>query len=418
MRIGIIGGGMSGLAAAWLLQEHHQVTLYERQERLGGHADTVAIEQDGEIAYIDAGFEFFLDSIFPRFNRLLAILGVHVNRYPISATVYRTDQRDARLVPPYNRGKIIPSAYHPRALADLLRFQRVIARSVPLIEATNPFITLEDYLHTLNLPEQFKTSFLYPFLLAGWCVELDEFKTFSAYNALKYVVMSRLTGFPAVSYANEVVGGTCAYIQALSGTLTRTTIQTAANITHLTNADGQYVVYDANSGEALFDHLIVATNAREASHLLTGLNSMEKRRADLDRIDYFKTTIAVHEDSRLMPENSAHWSVINTRYDAAHSSNTIWKKWKSKKPIFRSWVTYDAALPDALHYVRTYDHPKINLNYFHAQKNLNQQQGENNLWLAGLYMHDIDSHESALMSAVKIAQKLDPTSGNLQKLMA
>ena len=286
-----------------------------------------------------------------------------------------------------------------------------------MIEAAEPFITLEHYLHTLKLPESFKTNFLYPFLLAGWCVELEEFKTFSAYNALKYVVMSRLTGFPAVSYANEAVGGTRAYIGALAGTLTRTRLQLAANITHLTKVDGQYLVHDANSSEALFDHLIVATNAREASQLLRGLSGMEKRRADLDRIDYFKTTIAVHEDSRLMPENSAHWSVVNTRYDAKHSSNTIWKKWKSKQPIFRSWVTYDAALPDALHHVRTYDHPKINLNYFRAQKNLLPQQGENNLWLAGLYMHDIDSHESALMSAVNIAQKLDPSSGNLKKLL-
>jgi len=65
----------------------------------------------------------------------------------------------------------------------------------------------------------------------------------------------------------------------------------------------------------------------------------------------------------------------------------------------------------------TYDHLKITLDHFRAQRNLVPQQGENNLWLAGLYMHDIDCHESAIMSAVNIAQKLDPQSDNLRQLM-
>lgn len=418
MKIGIIGGGIAGLATAWLLQEHHQVTLFEKQDRLGGHADTVEIEQDGEISLIDAGFEFFFDSMFTRFSRLLAIIGASVHRYPVSATLYSADQHRMRLLPPYNRERILWSAYHPCALADLLLFQWVIARSVPLIEAADPFITLEDYLRTLKLPERFKTDFLYPFLLAEWCVELEEFRTFSAYNALKYVVASRPTNFPPVIYANEIVGGTRAYVTALAETLTHTHVHPSANITHITNADEHYVVHDANSGQYAFDHLIVATSARDASQLLQGVNGAETRRTDLDRIDYFTTTVAVHGDRRLMPADSDYWSVVNTRYDARHSSNTIWKKWKSKKPVFRSWVTYDAALPDSLYLVRTYQHPKVNLNYYRAQRNLIPQQGAHNLWLAGLYMHDIDCHESALMSAINIAQKLDPQSGNLQSVMA
>src|SRR5215207_7216756 len=125
------------------------------------------------------------------------------------------------------------SAYHPRALADLMLFQWLIARSVPLIETADPFITLEAHLHTLKLPAWFETDFLYPFLLAEWCVELEEFKTFSAYNALKYVVKSRPTGFPPISYANEVVGGTRVYITALAAMLIQTQIQLRADITRI-----------------------------------------------------------------------------------------------------------------------------------------------------------------------------------------
>ncbi len=417
MKIGIIGGGIAGLAAAWMLQEHHSVTLFEQQDRLGGHADTIEIEQDGQLCLIEAGFEFFYDALFPRFNRLLTLIGASISKYPASATVYSADQRKTTLLPPYYRGRIVWSGYQPRALADLWLFQRVITRSIPLIKAADPFFTLEDYLCTLKLPERFQNEFLYPFLLAEWCVELEEFKTFSAYNALKYVVMSRPNNFPPAIHANEVVGGMCAYIRALLDNLSQTEIHRKANITALTRDDQQYRLRDANSGDYVFDHLIVATSAYDANRLLRALPAAEKRRAALDGIDYFKTTIAIHEDCRLMPANPDHWSVVNTRYEGMHSSNTIWKRWKSKRPIFRSWVTYEPDLPSNLHLVRTYFHPKVNLNYYRAQRNLVAQQGENNLWLAGLYMHDIDCHESALISAVNIARALDPQSSNLRRLM-
>jgi predicted NAD/FAD-binding protein len=417
MKIGIIGGGIAGLVAAWLLQDHHNVTLFEQQDRLGGHADTIEIEQDGETCLIESGFEFFYDALFPRFNRLLALIGASISKYPASATLYSADQSKTTLFPPYNRGRVIWSGYQPRALADLLLFQQVITRSVSLIEAADPFITLEDYLRTLKLPDRFKTDFLYPFLLAEWCVELEEFKTFSAYNALKYVVTSRPKTFPALIYANEVVGGMRAYIRALAGTLTQTRIQVMTNITSIARVEDHFLLHDENSGDYQFDHLVIATSACEASRALQHLNWVEKRRADLDRIEYFKTTIAIHEDRRMMPANVDYWSVVNTRYETTHSSNTVWKKWKSKRPIFRSWVTYDAKLPSRLHLVRTYYHPKVNLSYYRAQRNLNAQQGENNLWLAGLYMHDIDCHESALMSAVNVARVLDPQSSNLKALL-
>src|SRR5258707_7843538 len=178
MKIGIIGSGGAGLTAAWLLQAHHEVTLFEKQDRFGGHADTVDVEQDGELFPIDAGFEFFFDAMFLRFNRLLALIGASVHKYPASATVYDTEHHRTTLLPPYNRERILWSAYSPRALADLLLFQRVITRSIALIDRGDPFVTVEQYFNTLKVPEGFKRNFLYPFLLAEWCVELGEFKTF------------------------------------------------------------------------------------------------------------------------------------------------------------------------------------------------------------------------------------------------
>ena len=221
-------------------------------------------------------------------------------------------------------------------------------------DKADPFITVEDYIKSLNLREDFQNKVLYPLLLAEWCVELDEFKTFSAYNAFKYVVTSRPRSLQGIITANEVVGGTCAYVQAMQVKLAQTRIICSTNITHLSQAEQQLTVHDANSGSHTFDHLIIATDATQASDYLMPFAWAEKRRAELDRIRYFKTTIAVHSDPRFMPANPHHWSVVNTRYDATHSSNTIWKKWRSKRPIFRSWVTFDPEMPTPLYHVRTW----------------------------------------------------------------
>jgi predicted NAD/FAD-binding protein len=89
---------------------------------------------------------------------------------------------------------------------------------------------------------------------------------------------------------------------------------------------------------------------------------------------------------------------------------------RSKRLVFRSWVTYDEELPSSLYALTTYEHAKANPQYYQAQKHLLALQGRDNLWLAGLYMHDIDCHESAVVSAVKVAQQLAPDSTNLSKL--
>ncbi|HLY28636.1 MAG TPA: FAD-dependent oxidoreductase [Aggregatilineales bacterium] len=417
MKIGIIGGGIAGLTAAWLLQGHHEVTLFEKQDRLGGHADTVEVEQDGVVFPIDAGFEFFYDALFPRFNRLLALVGAQTRTYNASVTIYDTAHGRTTLIPPFNRQRILWSAYNPRALADLATFQSVILRSIPLIENEDPFITLEQHLNSLHLPRAFLRDFLYPFLLAEWCVELEEFKTFSAYNIMKYIVTARPRSIPPIITASEVIGGMQTYLSGLRRQLSLTRIILNADVAHLSHADKEYTVHDATSGNYECEHLILATNATQASTLLKPFSWTEKRRTELNRIVYFKTSIAVHGDPTLMPSNPDHWSVINTRFENTHSSNTIYKKWRSKYPIFRSWVTYDAEMPSPLYHLRTYDHPKVNGDYFLAQKNLKSQQGEDNLWLAGLYMYDIDCHESALLSAVKVVQKLDLQSENLRLLL-
>jgi predicted NAD/FAD-binding protein len=136
-------------------------------------------------------------------------------------------------------------------------------------------------------------------------------------------------------------------------------------------------------------------------------------------VEYFETTIAILSDERLMPKDKNAWSVVNTRYDGQHSSYTIYKPWLSpRRPIFKSWVTYDARLPDHLYAVNKYWHAKVNAAYFETQQALPVYQGQNNLWLAGLYTYDVDCHESAIISGINVARRIAPDSDRLKRLIS
>ena len=416
MRIGIIGGGASGLTTAWLLDGHHDVTLFEKQARLGGHADTIQVDQEEGAIGIDAGFEFFSPTMFPVLTRLLTCLGVALHRFPLTVTLSTKGHRHVPLLPPVRNGRVIWSAFAPRPLAQMLQFQHVVNRSARLVRDQETSLTLEQFLTTLPLTAAFKKDFLYPLMLAGWCLEMDEFKHFAAYNVLSYFFLNRLSGISAKIW-NEVEGGTQVYIQTMAQALTRTQIKLQATITRLMRSGAAYVVHLAEGSAYEFDHLVLATNAYEARALLAPLDGREELTQLLSAFEYFKTTIAIHGDQRLMPVRRDDWSVVNIRYDGKHSSATMWKPWKSRAPIFKSWITYEDHLPEPLFALATYYHPKVTPAYFRAQAELAAFQGEGRLWLAGVYTRGTDCHESAIKSAMQVAQQLAPDSLRLKALL-
>lgn len=416
MRLAIIGAGAAGLTAAYLLEAEHDVTVFEAEPRLGGHAHTVTVEQGGEAIAIDAGFEFFSGRLFPTFTRLLGLLQVPLHRYPLTATFYTHDQRYVSLLPPVRDGRLVWSALRPRPVLDLLQFGFALLRAGPLMRSRDTSVTLAQFMAGLPVLRSFKRRFLAPFLLAGWCVEPDEFLSFSAYDVLSYSYWHRPAGLQPYTWT-EVVGGTQAYMQALAAALARAVVRPGCAVAGLTRRGRAYALQTADGGQHEFDQVLLATNAQVAARLLAGVEGAEAQRHVLGQVEYFPTSIAVHGDARLMPADRRYWSVVNTRYDGTYSANTVWKGWKSRTPIFRSWVTFEPRLPEPLYALVQFDHPKVNAAYFRAQKELTPLQGQGQLWLAGAYLHDIDSHESAVLSAVNVARRLSPASARLRQLV-
>ena len=146
MRIGIIGGGGAGLSAAWLLNDHHQVTLIEKENRLGGHADTVYVDVDGAPIGIDAGFEFFSEAMFPTFVKLLKTLEVPLREFEMTASFYTTGQNNVTYLPPMRDGKLVWRSLTPNHIINFLQLQYVLTHARQLNDNRDIQLKIHDYL--------------------------------------------------------------------------------------------------------------------------------------------------------------------------------------------------------------------------------------------------------------------------------
>jgi predicted NAD/FAD-binding protein len=421
-KVAIIGSGGAGLTSAWLLENDYDVTVFEKEDRLGGHCYTIDVEHDGVISQIDTGAEFFSDSLFPHFMKLLNTLQVPINKFVLTNTFFNTDGSETIFLPPINEGKVAWESFFPSNLFDLIQFKHVLSEGQRILDIKDTGLTIKQFVDNLETTENFKNHFLYPFMAAGWGVSSTDIQSFAAYDVLKYFVSNQPQGLNPI-YWNEIVGGTITYINTLANQLTNTTINLSTNITNIAYNNNVYTITLDDGIEQQFDYLVMATNSSAAADLLQNIPEKTDICTILKQIKYYNTTIAIHGDSRFLPQNQADWAVANIAYDGTNSAMTIYKPWlDGPSPIFRSWLTYTLQynnadlIPNSLYATVEWQHPIIDIDYFHAQRAIQFTNGNQNLWFAGIYTYDNDSHESVIISAMNIAHVLAPNSERLAQI--
>jgi len=420
MKIGIIGGGAAGLTCAWLLKEKFEIILFEKQNRLGGNVKTAYVNLDKQTIPVETAFEFFNSFNYPYFCKLLKILKVPVSSYPLTSTYYTFKRDDVVILPIFQETKTNWKSLSPSNLFKLIQFKYLIIKARSFIKTNNRSVTLQEFADTLFLTKNFKDNFFYPFLAAGWGDTLDEFKKCAAYDILSWLVKNEPNKINKNIW-NEIPGGTTSYINSLVDQLSKVAIKLSARIKGIyPQSTHRYLIVLDDGTESEVDHLIIATDADQAAKLLENIPSVQELQTSLSKIEYFPTTIAIHGDERLMPADKSYWSVANVYFDGTYSNLTTYKSWKSDKPIFRSWMTPNIAKftpPSPLYATEYFFHSKVNSNYFAAQKIIKKYQGIHNIWLAGIYVNDMDAHESAIVSAITIAKQLAPNSSRLKDLL-
>lgn len=418
MKIAVIGAGIAGLTTAWLLDSDHEVTLFERNDFLGGHARTVHIEHEGKRAYANPAFGYIAPRMYPRFIRLLDLLNVKRIPAPTSVTIYQKPADKSLFVTPTLSPLRISPILHPTMLFRLLAVQRVTQAAKALDDTDDWYTSLEAFIEKQPVSAFVKNEILYPWVAALSGVSIEETKQFSARAALKYPVHVQPESVLRAFNLQELDGGVAAYIQPLMNTLKTTQIYKSVDITSIQKTDEQFILTDGTGTQRTFDHLIPAAPAFETVKLLSSLPGTEGLRAILSRFTYNQTRIVVHSDPSLMPARRADWSVYNARYDGKTCEGTIWSRNSGEFDYFKSWMTFNQQTPRNIHAEFVFNHPLLTPDYYRAQRDLSPLRGQGNLWFAGSYVVDVDSHESGINSAIALARRLNPNSANLARLLA
>ena len=410
LKIAVVGSGVSGLSAAWLLSKSHDVTVYEAEGRIGGHSHTVEIEAGGRRIAVDTGFIVYNEPCYPNLTALFAELKVETHptemTFAVSLDGGRREYAGSDL-----RGLFAqPSnALRPRfwaMIAELLRFYRNAPRDLPTLGDES----LEAYLNRRGVGRAFREDHLYPMAAAIWSTPAAKVGEYPAAAFLRFCDnhgLMRLTGRPVW---RTVVGGSREYVSRLSAPFAHGIVRNAGLRTIVRDGAGVELV-DARGERRRFDHVVIATHADQALRLLASPTDDERRW--LSAFRYSTNETYLHGDERLMPERRAAWASWNYLSDGQGGDRRLsvsyWmNRLQPLGPAPELFVTLNPLREirrDRIHGRFSYEHPTFDTAAGQAQKALWSLQGELNTWYCGAHF-GAGFHEDGLQSGLAVAEDL------------
>lgn len=411
-RIAIVGSGISGLGAAWHLNERHDVTVFEASDRLGGHTHTVTVEMDGERHRVDTGFIVCNDRNYPNFMALMQRLGVPLKKSEMSFSVF-----NPRLDLEYNghnlntlfaqrRNVLRPRFY--RLIRDILRFNRACKEAVATGVAAD--LTLAQFVREQAFGELFRDNYLLPMVAAIWSCSLRQASEFPLDFFLRFFLNHGLLDLRGRPQWYVVEGGSSSYIEPLSAGFAER-LRLSTPVVAVRRCDAGVELRHGENWER-FDRVILACHSDQALALLDAPSRQE--REILSALPYQANTVTLHTDSRLMPRRNRAWASWNflAGSDAAEAlpvvtySMNILQGIDSSRPLLVSLNASDRIDPDKVLRQFEYAHPVYSLGSLTAQRRRGEICGVDRIHYCGAYWHS-GFHEDGLRSALEVCQNLE-----------
>ncbi len=410
MRIAVVGSGIAGLGAAWLLRTRHEVTLYERNDYAGGHSHTLEVPTHNGTTPVDTGFMVFNHRNYPLLTGLFRHLNIGTQKTDMSFGVSIGDGRleyaGSNLTTLMAQPRNWFSPTHYRMIADILRFNR--AAKTLLERGDLHGWTVAEFLAHGGYSSAFRNRYLLPMAAAIWSCPPQTMASFPALSLFRFFFNHGLLDISNRPQWYTVTGGSRSYVRRMlkdmSGCLLVnrpvTTVQRLSTGVQVIDASGEIGHYDA---------VVMAAHADESLRMLANPTAREK--ALLSQFAYQSNRVYLHTDTALMPRRKRVWSSWNylAHEEAGKTQAVSVTYWMNRlqslpaaPPVF---VSLNPLEPPATHSViaeMTYEHPVFDNGAMMAQQALHQLQGQDRLWFCGSYF-GYGFHEDALHSAVAVA---------------
>lgn len=309
MKIAIIGTGISGMVAAYLLGQEHEITVFEANDYIGGHTHTVVAEQEGRTYAVDTGFIVFNHRTYPNFVRLLQRLGVawQPSNMSFSVTCERTgleyNGTSLNTLFAQRRNLFRPSFY--RMLRDILRFHAAAPALLRHDAATD---TLGDYLTNARYSREFIDHYIVPMGAAIWSADPQRMLHFPARYFVQFFHNHGMLQVYKRPQWYVIRGGAVRYVEALTRPY-RERIRLRCPVRSVARFPQEVVVTLCSGERQRFEHVVIATHSDQALTLLADPTDAE--REILGAFAYQANETILHTDARLLPRRRRAWASWN-----------------------------------------------------------------------------------------------------------
>ena len=413
LRVAVVGGGVAGITAAYLLQRRQEVTLYEKNDYVGGHTHTIEIPGGPDRGLpVDTGFIVLNDRTYPLFNRLLRQLGVCVRDTEMSFSF----QSEATGVEYAGTGfnglfaqrRNLLRASHWRMLLGVARFCRD-ARA-DLSRGRLPRWTLQEYVGRYRYRPEMVDRYLIPMAAAIWSTPPGEVSGFPVEPFLRFFNNHGLLSPFRRPRWQTVAGGSHAYVKAFLDGF-RGTVRVAAPVTSIRRGEKSVHVRAAGGEDETYDRVVVAAHADEALGLLADPSDAERDLLGAWR--YQLNRVVLHTDSSFLPKSRRAWGCWNYREvpnsgpDALGCVTYFMNALQGLRAETRYCVTVnpDRPVPSAETICELfYSHPTYTFASMDTQEKLATLNGPNRTYFCGSYF-GYGFHEDAVRSGVAVGRE-------------
>ncbi len=405
--LAVVGTGIAGMAAAWLASNHHHVTLYEREARVGGHSHTVEADTPLGRIPVDTGFIVYNEPNYPNLTALFRHLGV---RTEVSEMTFSVSLDNGALEYAGNLvglvaqpGNLLRADYRAM-LRDTLRFYR---EASALLGVRDARMTLGDYLKANNYSDAFARLHLLPMGAAIWSSSLEDMRAHPVAAFARFFANHGLLKLVTRPQWRTVSGGSQEYVKKLTARFSGNVSPGVKAI--LRDATGVTII-DAHGQSARHDGVIVAAHADQALVMLGDASAEE--RALLGRFQYRPNAVVLHRDPALMPRRKLTWASWNYlgRSDGTPNEDLCVTYWMNKlqnidrrAPLFVTLNPPTMPRDELIYGIYNCAHPAFDTAAIEAQQRLWHLQGVRNTWFCGSYFGS-GFHEDALQAGLAVAE--------------
>jgi uncharacterized protein len=413
MRVAVVGSGVAGLVCAHLLHQEHDVTVYEVNDRPGGHTNTVEVEVGGEIRPVDTGFIVYNDRTYPGFVGLLRHLGVETKDSDMSFSVSdeRTglEWRGTSLSTLFAQRRNAVNPRFQRMLLDVVRFNRAARRLAT--DGTDPGLTLGEFLAGGRWSRELVDGYLVPLGSAIWSADPTSFAQIPVLTFARFFDNHGLLRLGDQPRWRTIEGGAARYVEAILRPLAGR-VRFGARVEKVVRrpAEGTVELRTTDGDPAEFDHVVLAAHSDQALRLLADPTVAE--REILGAIRYQPNQATLHTDQRLLPRNRRAWASWNYHRMAADTGQATVTYYMNRLQGIESSVPILVTLnrdadidPSAVLGRFDYDHPVLDAAAVRAQRRRDEISGHGGTSFAGAYWgHGF--HEDGVQSALHVCRRL------------